>query len=100
MYEAIRYEVEGATAVITLDRPDDLNTIVPPMLDELEDAVRKATSDPGVKVILLQGAGKAFCAGFNFSGGFHHWDKDIATGDQWDTGKDRPSHPADILENS
>ncbi len=88
MYEAIHYEVENATALITLDRPDDLNTIVPPMLDELESAVHKATRDAAVKVIILQGAGKAFCAGFNFSGGFHQWDKDIATDDQWDAGKD------------
>src|SRR6266478_1303152 len=88
MYEAIDYQVEAATAIITLDRPDDLNTIVPPMLDELEDSVRRATSDTGVKVIILQGAGRAFCAGFNFAGGFRHWDKDIATDQQWDAGKD------------
>lgn len=89
MYEVIHYAVEDeTTAVITLDRPDDLNTIVPPMLDELEHAVRRATSDEKVKVILLQGAGRSFCAGFNFSGGFHHWDSQIASGNQWDAGKD------------
>lgn len=89
MYEVIHYAVEeDATAVITLDRPDDLNTIVPPMLDELEDAVRRATSDNNVKVIILQGAGRSFCGGFNFSGGFHQWDNAIATGSQWDAGKD------------
>ena len=59
MYEVIHYAVEeNATAVITLDRPDDLNTIVPPMLDELEHAVRRATADNDVKVIILQGAGR------------------------------------------
>lgn len=42
MFTKITYEVEDASAVITLDRPDDLNTIVPPMLEELESAVGKA----------------------------------------------------------
>ncbi len=89
MYQVIHYAVEeNATAVITLDRPDDLNTIVPPMLDELEHAVHRATADNDVKVIILQGAGRSFCGGFNFSGGFHQWDNAIATGSQWDAGKD------------
>ncbi|HMN80572.1 MAG TPA: crotonase/enoyl-CoA hydratase family protein [Burkholderiaceae bacterium] len=88
MYQVIHYAVADHTAVITLDRPDDLNTIVPPMLDELEHAVRRATSDETVKVILLQGAGRSFCGGFNFSGGFHHWDNAIVTDSQWDAGKD------------
>lgn len=88
MFEVIHYAVEDTTAIITLDRPDDLNTIVPPMLEELEAAVGKATRDPAVKVIILQGAGRAFCAGFNFAGGFHHWDDAIATEGQWDAGRD------------
>jgi enoyl-CoA hydratase len=69
-YETIDYVVEGATAVITLDRPDALNTIVPPMLEELEAAVTAAIRDEAVKVIVLQGAGRSFCGGFNFGGGF------------------------------
>lgn len=88
MYTLVHYGVEDATAVITLDRPGQLNTIVPPMLEELEAAVHRATADPQIKVILLQGAGRAFCAGFNFSGGFHQWDDRIASDDQWDAGKD------------
>lgn len=88
MYKAIHYAVEAATAVITLDRPDDLNTIVPPMLEELEDAVKCATNDEKIKVIILQGAGRAFCAGFNFASGFHHWDNAIVTENRWDAGKD------------
>jgi len=87
-YETIDYAVEEATAVITLDRPDDLNTIVPPMLEELEDAVTRATRDAAVKVVLLQGAGRSFCAGFNFAGGFSYWDDAIATDGEWDAGRD------------
>lgn len=88
MYQAIHYEVDGTTAIITLDRPDDMNTIVPPMLDELDAAVCEATRDEKVKAIILQGAGRTFCAGFNFADGFHQWDNDIATNNQWDAGKD------------
>ena len=88
MFEKIAYDVEGSTATITLDRPDDLNTIVPPMLEELEAAVGRAIRDRNVKVIVLQGAGRSFCAGFNFSGGFSHWDDVIATDGAWDAGRD------------
>ena len=87
-YETIDYVVEGATAVITLDRPDALNTIVPPMLEELEAAVTAAIRDEAVKVIVLQGAGRSFCGGFNFGEGFQYWDADIATEGEWDAGRD------------
>lgn len=59
-YQTILYETEGAVATITLNRPEELNTIVPPMPDELEHAVHMATRDPNVKVIVLRGAGRAF----------------------------------------
>jgi enoyl-CoA hydratase len=88
MFQALHYAVDEATAVITLNRPDRRNTIVPPMLDELEAAVARATADESVKVIILQGAGSSFCAGFDFAGGFHHWDAAIATDNQWDAGRD------------
>jgi enoyl-CoA hydratase len=87
-HETIHYAREGTTAVITLDRPDELNTIVPPMLEELEAAVTDAIRDREVKVILLQGAGRAFCAGFNFARGFSYWDEEIATDGEWDAGRD------------
>jgi enoyl-CoA hydratase len=88
MYKTISYDVEGSTGIITLDRPDDLNTIVPPMLEELEAAVGQAIRDRAVKVIILQGAGRSFCAGFNFSGGFTQWNDVLATGGEWDAGRD------------
>jgi enoyl-CoA hydratase len=87
-YETIDYGVEDATAVITLDRPDDLNTIVPPMLEELDAAVTRAIRDRAVKVVLLQGAGRSFCAGFDFAGGFQHWNDLLATDGEWDAGRE------------
>jgi enoyl-CoA hydratase len=87
-YETILYSTDGAIATITLNRPDDLNTIVPPMPDEVEQAIAQAVRDSAVKVIILRGAGRAFCGGFDFGDGFHHWDDQINTGGEWDPGKD------------
>jgi enoyl-CoA hydratase len=86
--DTLLYDVAGPVATITLNRPDRLNTIVPPMPDEFEAAIERATLDPGVKVIVLRGAGRAFCAGYDFAGGFHHWDQALTTEGRWDPGKD------------
>jgi enoyl-CoA hydratase len=87
-YQTLLYESGEAIATITLNRPDRLNTIVPPMPDELEAAVRRAIAEEEVRVIILRGAGRAFCAGFDFGGGFHHWDEHLTTDGEWDPGKD------------
>ncbi len=87
-YETLLYGVAEQVATVTLNRPEALNTIVPPMPDEVEAAVTAAVRDPGVKVIVVRGAGRAFCAGYDFGGGFHHWDAGITTDGRWDPGKD------------
>jgi len=87
-YETVLYETEESVATITLNRPERLNTIVPPMPDEVEAAVEEAIADTAVRVIVLRGAGRSFCAGYDFAGGFHHWDEAITTDGQWDPGKD------------
>jgi len=87
-YETLLYQTADAVATITLNRPERLNTIVPPMPDEIEAAVHRAIDDAEVKVIILRGAGRAFCAGFDFGEGFHHWDAGLTTDGQWDAGKD------------
>lgn len=78
----------GPIATITLNRPDHLNTIVPPMTDELERAVDSAVRDGAVKVIVLRGAGRAFCAGFDLGHGFDHWDDHLTNDGRWDAGKE------------
>src|SRR3712207_6772726 len=87
-YETLLYEVDGAIATVTLNRPARLNTIVPPMPEEIEAAVHAAVRDREVRVIVLRGAGRAFCAGFDFGEGFHHWDEGLTTEGEWDPGKD------------
>ncbi|HET7203410.1 MAG TPA: crotonase/enoyl-CoA hydratase family protein [Steroidobacteraceae bacterium] len=87
-FETIVYRVDGPVATITLNRPDELNTIVPPMPDEFEAAINLATRDPCVKVVIVRGAGRSFCAGYDFGGGFRHWDDYLTTDGKWDPGKD------------
>ncbi len=87
-FETVLYSADGPVATITLNRPQALNTIVPPMPDEVQAAVEHAVADAAVKVIVLRGAGRAFCAGYDFGGGFHHWDDAIQTDGAWDPGKD------------
>jgi enoyl-CoA hydratase/carnithine racemase len=87
-FETLLYDVAGQVATITLNRPDRLNTIVPPMPEEFESAIGAATVDQDVKVIVLRGAGRSFCAGYDFAGGFHHWDDALTTDGRWDPGKD------------
>jgi enoyl-CoA hydratase len=87
-FQTLLYDVDEAIATITFNRPERLNTIVPPMPDELAAAIEDATHDAQVKVIVVRGAGRAFCAGFDFGGGFHHWDDELTTDGAWDPGKD------------
>ncbi|MEO6887227.1 MAG: crotonase/enoyl-CoA hydratase family protein [Jatrophihabitantaceae bacterium] len=87
-YQTVLYSVTDQVATITLNRPEQLNTIVPPMPDEVEHAVTCAVADDAVKVIVLRGAGRSFCAGYDFGGGFAHWDELITTDGAWDPGKD------------
>ncbi|MGO8904533.1 MAG: crotonase/enoyl-CoA hydratase family protein [Solirubrobacteraceae bacterium] len=86
--QTLLYDTADQVATITLNRPERLNTIVPPMPEELETVVHRAIADPEVKVIVLRGAGRSFCAGFDFGEGFHHWDEAITTDGEWDPGKD------------
>ncbi|GAA4478420.1 crotonase/enoyl-CoA hydratase family protein [Rhodococcus olei] len=88
MYQTLIYSVAGPVATITFNRPDRLNTIVPPMPDDFQDAMTRATRDPEVKVIVVRGAGRSFCAGYDFGGGFQHWGDQMNTDGKWDAGKD------------
>ena len=87
-FETLLYTTAGAVATVTLNRPEQLNTIVPPMPDEIEAAIGLAERDPDIKVIILRGAGRAFCAGYDFGDGFQHWGESMMTDGRWDPGKD------------
>ncbi len=57
------YEVKDRIATITLNRPDKLNAFTRPMIDAWAGALGEAQADDGVHVVVVTGAGRAFCAG-------------------------------------
>ena len=59
------YAVDGPVATVTLNAPQRMNTISGPMLRQLTDALVRASEDREVRVIILTGTGRAFCAGLN-----------------------------------
>jgi enoyl-CoA hydratase len=61
----VLYERDGRVARITLNRPEQLNAIHEDTPDALRDAVARANADDAVHVILLTGAGRAFCSGYD-----------------------------------
>lgn len=68
-YQTITLNLQGSVAIITLNRPDKLNAIDKTMLQELEAALDSAESNDSVYVIILNGNGRAFSAGFDLQAG-------------------------------
>ena len=64
-FGSVRYEVEGRTARLTLNRPERLNAIDAAMPGEIRRAVELANDDPEVHVIVVAGEGRSFCAGYD-----------------------------------
>jgi len=62
-HETIIYEKEEGIATITLNRPSQLNAMNDKMRDELKDALQDAGSDSQVRVVIITGGTKVFCAG-------------------------------------
>jgi 2-(1,2-epoxy-1,2-dihydrophenyl)acetyl-CoA isomerase len=62
-YKCLLYESAGGVATLTLNRPERLNALGDTLRDDLQDAVTRASDDPEVRVIVVTGAGKGFCAG-------------------------------------
>ena len=66
-YSTLRYRVNDRIARITLNRPERLNAINDEMPGEIRRAVEAANADDRVHVIVLDGAGDAFCAGYDLN---------------------------------
>jgi enoyl-CoA hydratase/carnithine racemase len=73
-YEQIECDIEDGIMVITLNRPDKLNAYTSTMGAELEDAFVHADANDAVRAIIVTGAGRAFCAGADVSGGANSFD--------------------------
>ncbi|MEX2247312.1 MAG: crotonase/enoyl-CoA hydratase family protein [Dehalococcoidia bacterium] len=88
-YETIDYRVEEGVARITLDRPERLNAINGQLLLDLRAAVAAANDDRAVRVMVLSGAGRAFCAGYDLDTGTKSEDAtQKAMSGQWDPVRD------------
>ena len=81
-YQHIKYEVEERIATITLNRPEKLNAFTATMREELIGAFGRADEDDEVRVIIVTGAGRAFCAGADLSkgGDSFHFDDSFRDG--------------------
>src|SRR5512135_3532189 len=73
-YEQIRCETDGPLLIVTLNRPDKLNAYTGAMGAEITDAFQRADADDGVRAVIVTGAGRAFCAGADVSGGAKSFD--------------------------
>jgi enoyl-CoA hydratase/carnithine racemase len=68
-YEHIAYDVDDRVATLTLDRPDRLNAFTTRMQRELCDAFDRIDADPDVRVVVVTGRGRGFCAGADLGTG-------------------------------
>jgi len=62
-YESIQFKIDNGIAVLTLNRPDRLNSFTQAMHGEVRDALDQLQADKSVRVLVLTGAGRGFCAG-------------------------------------
>jgi enoyl-CoA hydratase/carnithine racemase len=75
-----RYEVEKGVATVTLNRPDQMNAFTRTMRKELVEILAAADQDDSVRVIVVKGAGKAFCAGADLSAGGSAFNRTVQEG--------------------
>lgn len=85
-YEQITCTVDRSVMVVTLNRPDKLNAYTGRMGSEIEDAFDRADRNDDVRAIIVTGAGRAFCAGADVSGGATSFDT-------------KAGHSADLFSN-
>ena len=67
MSEELLYDVDGHIATVTFNRPDRMNTITHTMLSGLSEVLLEADADRQVRVIVITGAGRAWCAGLDIA---------------------------------
>lgn len=87
--DVLRVEREGAVATLTLNRPDAMNALSAALRDALGRAFRDLQADEGVRVAVLTGAGRAFCAGYDL--------KELASGSSGPTAASAGSDMADAM---
>jgi enoyl-CoA hydratase len=66
-YETVIYETSERVATVTLNRPEKLNALSGQLQRELVLALKEAEADPAVRVVVIKGAGRGFCAGYDLT---------------------------------
>ncbi len=77
MTDLILYERRGPSVWITLNRPKKLNAMTDALVDQLEVALDRAEADDEVRIVVLRGAGRAFCAGYDLEQEAHEGEPSI-----------------------
>ena len=67
--DLVLYEADAKIGIITLNRPDKLNALNQELRRELTAALTKADEDAATSVVVLRGAGRSFCVGYDIGGG-------------------------------
>jgi len=70
--QVVRVDVSDAVATITLNRPEVLNAINPPLIEALIEAVQVCMSDDKIQAVIITGAGRGFCAGGDMKAVWEH----------------------------
>ena len=68
-YESVRFTIDRPVALLTLNRPERLNAVTQSMIAEMLDAIQQVSRDPNIRVLVLTGEGRGFCAGADARGG-------------------------------
>lgn len=82
MSDAVRYEARDQVGVITLDRPDNRNSMTPELLDAFARASAAARADAAIRALVVTGTGKCFSAGADFKAGLQRGGADAAPADR------------------
>jgi 2-(1,2-epoxy-1,2-dihydrophenyl)acetyl-CoA isomerase len=70
-YETVKYRTDGAVAVITISRPEAMNSFDEALRAELADACKRAACDNGIRAVVLHGEGRSFSAGADLKSGLN-----------------------------
>ena len=76
-FETILYEIKDKVLTISLNRPERLNAFTGQMMDDLIEAFDKAGKDDDIRVIIVTGAGRGFCAGADLGAGANTFNREV-----------------------
>src|SRR5712675_656349 len=93
-FETLLYAVEDGVATVTLNRPEKLNAFNTQMMKDMIAAFDETDRDDAVRVVIVTGAGRAFCAGADLSAGAQTFDYD-ARGGEGPNNEDRAARTRD-----